>query len=59
MREPASAEDISGLAEMLQVIEPEITTDDVSSGVKMEKWPHLKEWIDQHCRLGHYMIQVQ
>lgn len=58
VRSAATEDDVTSLVEILQLIEPEITTLDVASAVKMTKWPRLQEWMDKHCRLGHYMVQV-
>ena len=58
VHDAAQTEDFDRLVDVLKVIEPEIQSSDVEKAVDMKKWPRLKEWMDFHCRLGHYMVQV-
>ena len=54
--EPAEEEDLDQTVNFLRLFEEEITREDVVSGVKLEKWPMFKNWMDVHCHLGHYMV---
>ena len=51
--------DLDQTVNFLRLFEEEITREDVVSGVKLEKWPMLKNLMDVHCHLGHYMVQIK